>query len=232
MALDEIQTLINKQDNVEIIRDQIAAILALEERNQRGRAKEDGKVGDPENWRLNVYTERSNPWEQYLNLPKNPAPEQTAPIVNVWFDNSRFEGNSSNIVERQKSETIYNIDCYGYGTSEDDPNGGHKAGDRVAAFEMQRALRLVRNILMASQNTYLQLRGLVWNRWPQSISSFQPEIEGRAVEHVVAGRIAFRVGFNEFSPQVEGPELELLSIDIERLSDGKLLAEVDCVYPL
>ena len=141
--------LIDKQDNFEIIRDQIAAILTTEIASQQALATAAAK--DPDEWKLRIFTERSNPWEQYLNNPE----ADPSPIVNVWFENDKFDPSGSNIDERQKTEAVYNIDCYGYGVSEDVIAGGHKPGDREAAFEVQKALRLVRNILMAAEYTYL-----------------------------------------------------------------------------
>lgn len=220
-----IQTLIDKQDNFEIIRDQIAAILKLESTNQQALAVLAGK--DPDDWKLRVFTERSNPWEQFLTKPTD-----RSPLVNIMFDNSTFDPKASNIVERQKSETVYNIDCYGFAVCTDEPTGGHKPGDRESAFETQRAVRLVRNILMASENTYLQLRGTVWTRWPQAITSFQPQIDGRQAQQVVGARIALRVGFNEFSPQYVAETLELLTVDVKRLEDGQIVVEADYEYPL
>ena len=218
-----IATLIDKQDNLEVIRDQIAAILALESTAQQSLASGAGK--DPDQWKLNVYTERSNPWEKWLNNPE----VDEAPIVNVWVDTASYDPAGSNIVERQKTSATINIDCYGIGISQDDGNG-HKPGDREAAFESQRAIRLVRNILMAAEYTYLGLRGLVWQRWPESLQIFQPAIDGLSAQQIVAGRLAFRVIFNEFSPQVVGDTLELLSVDVKRTEDGQIVAEADYSY--
>lgn len=216
-----IQELIDKQDSYEIIRDEIAAILKLESVNQMLLATDAGK--DPALWELKVFTERSNPWEQYLNG------DNTIPIVNIWYDNSNFDRKASNIMERQKTASVFNIDCYATAQSEDVLGGGHKPGDREAAFSVQRALRLVRNILMSSQYTYLGLRGLVWSRWPQSISIFQPQQGSDTVQPVIGARIAFSVIFNEFSPQYSGDTLELVSIDVLRAEDGEILLEAD--YP-
>ena len=218
-----IQSLIDKQDNFEIIRDEIAAILKLEITEQMVLATAATK--DPDDWKLRIFSERSNPWEQYSD-----SPTDTSPIVNIWYDNSSFDPGASNSVESQKAGAVYNIDCYGYGKSTDVQGGGHNPGDKEAALEVQRALRLVRNILMASQYTYLGLRGLVWSRWTQSISVFQPQIDGRAIQHVVGARIAFRVEFNEFSPQFEGNVLELVSTKVIRAEDGEIYIEADYDY--
>ena len=141
-----IQNLIDKQDSFEVIRDQIAAILATETASQMALATAATK--DPQDWKMRIFTERSNPWEQWLN-------EQTdkSPIVNVWYDNSNFDPSASNIVERQGTDAIFNIDCYGYGVSSDDGATGHNPGDKEAALAVQKALRLVRNILMAAEYT-------------------------------------------------------------------------------
>ena len=218
-----ITELIDKQDNFEVIRDQIAAILATEIANQMQLATDGGK--NPDDWKLRIFSERSNPWEQLLNEQSD-----RSPIVNVWFDNSNFDPAASNIVERQKTEGVFNIDCYGYGISSDEVGGGHNPGDKEAAFEVHKALRLVRNILMAAEYTYLGLRGTVWGRWPQSITVFQPQLDGRQMQQIVGARLAFRVVFNEFSPQVVAETLELVSVDVRRTEDGEIVVEADYDY--
>lgn len=95
---------------------------------------------------------------------------------------------------------------------------------------MQRAIRLVRNILMAGTYTYLGLRGLVWSRSPQSITVFQPQIEARQIQQIVGARLAFRVVFNEFSPQVPAVNLELISVEVRRAEDGQVVANADYDY--
>lgn len=220
-----ITELIDKQDSFEIIRDQIAAILVTEVANQMQLATDGGK--DPNDWKLRVFKERSNPWEQLLNEQAD-----RSPIVNVWFDNTNFDPGAGSTVERQKTEGVFNIDCYGYGLSEDEPGGGHKPGDREAALEVHKAIRLVRNILMAASYTYLGLRGLVWQRWPQSITVFQPQLDGRQMQQIVGARVAFRVVFNEFSPQVTPETLELLSVTVDESETGELLVNADYQYPL
>lgn len=222
MALD----LIDKQDTFEIIRDQIAQLLADEVVNQMALATTAGK--DAALWDLKIYTERSNPWEQFLN-----DPTKITPIVNVWFENESFDKAKSNVIERQTGTGVFNIDCYGFAVSEDDAGGGFLPGDREAAFTAQRAVRLVRNILMAAENTYLQLpRGTAWDRIPQAITIFQPALGGNQAQQVVGARLAFNVSYNEFSPQTAGEILELVSIDVKRAEDGEILAEADYTYPI
>lgn len=212
----QILEVITKVDNAEIIRDQIAAILALELGHQATLS------GDP---MPAVFIERSNVWGQFL-ATSTPAAE---PVINVWWDSSTFDEATSNVVERQRSETVYNIDCYGYGTSQDDGGAGHLPGDERAARQAQRAVRLARNILMAAPYTYLGLRGLVWKRFPQTISLFQPQIDNRAAQRIVGARLALRVDFNEFAPQIEGATLEAVAITFFRKETGQVLVQAE--YP-
>lgn len=222
-----ISTLIDKQDTFEIVRDQIAAILKTEIANQRVLATAANR--DPADWKLRIFTERSNPLEEWLNIDDE---TDLSPIVVVWFDNSLYDRKATSGIERQKSETVFNIDCYGVGVTADNPAGGHTPGDREAAFEVQRAYRLVRNILMAAEYLYLDLRGLVGSRWPQAVTAFQPELDGRAVQHLQGLRLALRVTFNEFSPQVSEEVLEFVGIDFKRAEDGEILVEADYDYTL
>ena len=217
-----IDTLIDKQDGFEIVRDQIAAILVAEVANQKALAV--GVSKDPADWDLDVYTERSEPYEKWRD-----SQADEAPIVNVWYDNGSFPGSRGSVVDKQEHEAIYNLDCYGLGVSETD-GSGHKPGDREAAFEVQRAVRLVRNILMAAINTYLQLRGTVGQRWIQSITAFQPQIENRAVQKIVGARIALRVRLEETGPQVTPETLELLTTKMKRTEDGQIVLEADFDY--
>lgn len=213
-----IDTLIDKQDNFEIIRDQIAGILALEVASQINLAESFNK--DSSLWDLKIYTERTNPWEQWLNDGES----NNTPLVNVWFDSSTFDTSASNTVKDQKCEGIFNIDCYGYGKSQ-----GYESGDELASLEVQRAVRLVRNIIMSANYTYLDLRGTVWARFPQSITMFQPEKENH-VQHIVAARISLRVTFSENSPQITGNPLETVSAKVKRAEDGEIVINADYNY--
>ena len=137
-----------------------------------------------------------------------------------------------NVVERQQADGIFNIDCYGFGLSSDDPMGGFNPGDRESATEVHRAIRLVRNILMASIYKDLQLPGLVGLRWPQSVNIFQPELNANPAQNILAARISFNVTYNEFAPQSEGMPLELLSATIKRVEDGEIVIQADYDYTL
>lgn len=219
-----ITKLIDKVDTFEAVRDQLGAILVTEEANQRALAIAANK--DPDLWAFKTFTERSNPWGEYLDPEEGEQTDANVrarklPIVNVWFDNTQIALAGSSLVDRQKYTGIFNIDCYGCGTSIESPDG-HVPGDARAAQEVQRTARLVRNIVMAAPYLYLQMQKTVGRRWVQGIQSFQPQMEGRGVQHVAGARLALHVDFNELSPQVEGELLELVSAGVSRRADGLL----------
>jgi len=218
-----ITELIDKTDNSELVRDQIAAIIAVEAAAQEALATAAGK--DPRLWRLRTFLERSNPWSEFQEDVADQA--DATPIVNVSFESASADMSASNVVERQKMAGSFNVDCYGYGLSAAEDDGGHVAGDEAAALEAQRAVRLVRNILMAGHYTYLGMRGVVWKRWPQSVTAFQPAIDGRTVQQIVACRLVLQVEYSEFSPQVQGEELELISATVKRAETGEIYITAD-----
>jgi hypothetical protein len=205
-----IDTLLATPDNVEVVRDQIGAILKLEIDHQ-------GELGLSPVPR--VFSERSNPWE---------IPSNEAPIINVWFDTESFDGAASNVVERQKCDGTFNIDVYAFGTSKKTVEG-HTPGDELAALRCLRTLRLCRQILMSAHYTYLGLRGVVWKRWPQTIGTFRPPTDDHSAQNIVAGRLSLVVSYNEFAPQVAGEVLETLSVEVKRAETGELY--FSALYP-
>lgn len=224
-----IDALIDKRDSFEVVRDEVAAILLAETTNQQTLAA--AAARDPHDWALDVYLERSNPWAEYLDLPDTEAnPQRARPIVNVWFNNLSFDMAAGNVVERQKATAIYHIDCYAYGVSAQIAEGGHIPGDAQAAFEAHRTARLVRNIMMAATYTYLGMRGVVWRRWITAIDAFQPPLEGNLAQQIAAARVSLQVEFSEFSPQVEGVPLELISVRCKRAETGQLFFTANFPY--
>ena len=218
-----IAELIDKQDTFEIVRDKIAEILVTESANQVVLATNAGKQ-NPEDWAFDVYVERSNAWERFIDDPENPTP-----IVHVWYETSTFDRSASDVVKNQKSDSSFNIDVYGYGETRFDANS-QTPGDKEAILETQRVIKLIRNILMSAEYTYLGLRGTVWGRWPESIHMFQPEINDQVSQNISGGRIRFDVSFSETSPQIPGVDLEYVSACVERTEDGQVVLTADYDY--
>lgn len=210
-----ITALIDKFDTFEIIRDKIAQILADESASQVALATTAGKP-DPSLWRLAVFTERASPWDD---------PDDGDIVVNVWYDTANIDRAASGSVERQTMQGVFNVDVIGFGVSEGEGEG-HLPGDEVAARTAHRGVRLVRNILMAGEYTYLGMRPIVGARAAGSVTAFQPQLNDKANRHAVGARISFEVRYSEYSPQFEPVALEELFVDLKRAETGEVLATV------
>lgn len=214
-----IGALIDKLDGFEIVGNQIAAILAIETVSQQALAT--AALKDPRLWAFRVYYDRANPWEEWLDAPEsNENAVDATPIVCVNFDSANYDPIGSDVVKSQKSVGVFNIDCYGYGVTASDGASGHVPGDQLSAAVSQRVARIVRNILMSGEYAYLGLRGMVWKRWPQSLTAFAPSQDGKAMQQISAVRLALEVTFTETSPQVTGVTLDTLAASVKRASDG------------
>lgn len=209
----KITTLIDKQDTNEMVRDQIAAILAVEIANQRTLAIVASL--DPDDFSFSVYIERSNPWVS-----------GEMPLVNVIFDNDRFDNKNSNQIDRQRAVGTFHIDCYANKNTTDD-----NSGDELSSKEADHIARLVRNIIMAGEYTYLGLgyrelgtgNNLVTKRYVMRREKFQPDIRNEAYENIIACRITVEVEYDELSPQAEMEDFELLINSCQRDDDDKVL---------
>jgi hypothetical protein len=207
----KITTLIDKQDTYEIVRDQIAAILAIEIENQRVLAIGAGK--NPDDFYFSTYIERSRPWEI-----------SEMPLVNVLFDNDIFDRKGSGMLKEQKPIGTFHIDCYGTKDATDD-----NTGDELTSREVDRIARLARNILMHNGYTYLDLQGTVATRYIMRREKFIPNINMEGYENVIGCRLICEVGYVEYSPQTVPENLELLILECKRAQDGKVyfIAEYD-----
>jgi hypothetical protein len=215
----KIEQLIDKQDTFEIVRDEIAAIIELEKENQKSLAIEADK--NPALWDFDVYVERSNPWELIEN-PLNGEILSETPLINIYFDQMSFDDSASNFIEQQKADAVFTIDCLSAKNHLRDKTDTITRGDKLASFDAQRIVRLVRNIIMAAEYSYLGLQGIVSWRGFQSVTMFQPNINDHPAQNVIGCRMNLAVNFIETSPQIQPVTIELISLQCERDSDGKI----------
>jgi hypothetical protein len=227
----EIITLIDKQDNNEIIRDQIAAILAIEIANQRALAVTAGKT-DPDEWFFDVTAESTKPLESFSNPDGIESGEISKGLVNVFFESDDFANPGSNVVQEQKVKGNFILDCYSHKNTTVDQNDDDSIidnGDELASREADRIARFVRNILMSAQYTYLKLgrenANIVQKRYIQRRQKFAPEQQNPNLNNVVGCRLMLSVDYVEFSPQNVLDTLDTLITQCTRSSDGKILFE-------
>lgn len=229
-----LQSLIDKIDSFEFVRDQIAAVLVTERENQMDLAARAGK--DSFFWGLKVYSERDKAYEDWLNVGNDHRQE---PIVSTIMKAAVRDPSVSTVpgVKNVYDGTWW-IDVYGRGIASDNPAGGHVTSDAMAHTECHRGVRLVRNILAAGPNRFLgavildpatgkPVEQPIWahpniERW----EFFGPEVEGRGGSFSVWGcRLEFAVRFTEFSPEYEPVILEELGVTVRRTEDGVVLMD-------
>lgn len=152
MSFDPVYTdLQSDPDNIEVIRDQIAALLFLDLQNQYELAvdKADPNAGD---YNVGVYIENDDPL-QYLD--DNAEDSNPFPCVNVSLD-STDAGKGTAGVNKQDMTAQIVIDCYATGNTSSTADFGTKA-----SLKAWKVARLVRRILRAEANSYFRLRGIV-----------------------------------------------------------------------
>lgn len=221
--------LIDKQDNFEKIRDEIAAILAVETANQQALAILAGK--DPDLWKFDVYIERSRIWESLAELEA-----LVAPVVSVYFESEVFAGDQSyNALLQTADPGIFNIEIFTTALNKKNVGDGYVTADRAAILACQRIIRLIRNILFSipadstqpgQDYKFLNMRGVVAHRRIQSVTQFQPDYKKQAVI-IAAARIALAVKYIETA--LEGPDqpFELLQVDATTTTGGQVIIQFD-----
>ncbi len=144
-------TLQSNPDNIEVIRDQIAALLALDLEHQFELAVEDN---DPNaaDYDVDVFVESDDPL-QYVDDDTDES--NPFPCVNVSIDSSGGDGGTAS-VNKQTMTAQFFIDCYATGNTSSTEDFGTKA-----SLKAWKTARLVRRIIRAEPNTYLRLRGVV-----------------------------------------------------------------------
>lgn len=147
-ACGELQS---EPDNIEVIRDQIAALLAVDFRRQAELAAESGAT-DSGDYNVAVYVESDDPL-QYVDEDTPGA--NPFPCVNVILDSTDADKGTASVNKQAFTAKFY-VDCYAEGNDAEDGEFSYKAAQRA-----WKTARLVRRILRAEANTYLRLRGIV-----------------------------------------------------------------------
>jgi hypothetical protein len=217
--------LIDKQDTFEIVRDQIAGLLTAETLNQQALATAGGE--DPLLWAFDVFLERDWPIERWLNASPNLS-LTTAPVVSVWFESSSVDPSTSTLHE-YKFEGTYVLDIMARGVTSDDPGGGHIPADQNARLNCHAAVRLVRNILSATENRRLQLpASIVWANPKFQNFEFGPAPleEISEAPSVWNCRCRFQVKMTEMAPEfTDFGTIELIKITLS--DEGQVLLVTD-----
>lgn len=193
-------TLQSEPDNIEVIREQIAALLVLDLENQYRLAKE---AEDPnkKDYDVSVFVEKDNPI-QFVEKAENPFP-----LVNVSLESAEQAGSTATVNRQSMTATFY-VDVYATGNADSLEDKGMKA-----SMKAWKTARLVRRILRAETNTYLRLRGIVGGV-SLSFQSGEPADVQSAIR-VKMVRVTAKVDYTENVEITSGPGIEVISMTVK-----------------
>jgi hypothetical protein len=192
--------LISEPDVVEIVRDQVAAILSLELQNQYKLAQEK-KVPRPIDYHIKVYVENSRPYESETAEDLLAFVNVTLPKVDVPRGNSRMGD--------QKETALFHIYCAACGN-----NTGNFRDDKSSAIRAWKVMRLVRRILMADAYMYLGMRKTIGQRHIFLMEAGTPPAPEKSALAYTVIRASLEVSFVERSTEAPGA-VPLEGIDFE-----------------
>lgn len=197
--------LVSAPDNIEVIRDQIGALLALDMANQYVLAKE-AKDPNAADYDVRVFVENDSPW-QYVD---EQTPESNPfPCVNVSIESTGQQKGTASVGKQVMSAQFY-VDVYATGNTDSVEDMGAKA-----SLKAWKTARIVRHILRAEANTYLRLRGIV-GRVSFKFDAGEPSSPQSAIR-VKMVRITLGVDYVEDVPITQGVGIELVSA---KIADG------------
>lgn len=193
-------TLQSEPDNIEVIREQIAALLVLDLEEQYRLAKE---AEDPnkKDYDVSVFVEKDNPI-QFVEKAENPFP-----LVNVSLESAEQAGSTATVNKQSMTATFY-VDVYATGNTDSLEDKGMKA-----SMKAWKTARLVRRILRAETNTYLRLRGIVGGV-SLSFQSGEPADVQSAIR-VKMVRVTAKVDYTENVEITSGPGIEVISMTVK-----------------
>lgn len=206
----ECKELLREPDNIEYIRDQIGAILAVECENQYRLATEE-EDPNARDYKIGVYIENDDPL-QFVDAGKNPFP-----LVNVSLASCEKDSGSSSINKHLMSAAFL-VDVYATGNTDGNADAGMRATKKA-----WKTARIVRNILGAENNAYFKMRGIVTGRDFVKFEAGNPA-NAQSAMRVKIVRITLNVDYIEGVAVSEAKELELIRAAISD-EDGRVIAE-------
>lgn len=208
-----ISALINKTDTAELARDAVAQILADESANQAALAVAESL--DPAPWTFDVFRERTAP----MTLNHNDAP---AIVVNLE--------RTAEAAAATTSHQDYTVDvavlvytCAKGSTTQ--------PADEAASLRRAQTVRIVRNILAASEYTYLNMRKLVASSRVSAVTYYDgPTGQNESGSPTLAAELRLTVLCREYAPAVSGVSLDEVGVTLKTGANGQVVAQLDYTY--
>lgn len=214
-----ISYLIDPALNQFLVRDKIAEILLTELANQQTLATDADE--DPLNWRLRLFVQRRLPWDLWSGVPELGTAE-ALPVVNICADSADRDQLRPLEPLQQRYDGIYTIACLGYGVARE-TDSGHIPADESARIEAERAVGLVRKILMSNQYTQLGLTNVVSERDAIGLRRTDPIVDEARSFHIEGIELTMGVKFMERTRPNEGVPLQIIGVSVLRHDNGELL---------
>lgn len=204
-----IDFLLTAPDTFELVRDRVYELLNDEQANQRALAVDAGL--NPFDYALDVYKERANPVSFWREDDAN-----FVPIVNVLFNSANDNGTGDG-KKTFRFDGVFQIEIIA-GAINDSVN--NISADIIASANLDRAIKLVRNIL--SYSAYKKL-GFISNIGSKTISSIVKNAPSDANDGTImiqSATLKLDVSYYETSPQETPDILDLIEVDTKRAQDG------------
>jgi len=207
-----IAELIETPDNVEAVRDQIAAILSLELQNQFEKAEQEGKPNAAD-YDIDIYAENSRPYD-------TAGDDEMVSLVNIVLQEITVPHSNPRIGD-QKEQAIFHVYCIANGNTT-----GDFRDDKSATFRAWKIMRLVRRILMSEPYAYLGMRKIVTSRTFTKMEAGTPNVQQAQAFTVI--RAYFEVQFVE--GYIGGPSVPFEGYEFDvSPNDGKITAKPSLV---
>lgn len=191
--------------NFELVRSQIAAILALELSNQSTLLTDaqPWPAEKEEEYSLSLKSIPSKVWEERFKRPQSEEYKDGV-VVNVLFAQAPL--NDLQTVSTQNGDNTYIVEVYS-GEREPNTENPSKEGDSLAAIKLQRALAQCRAILMNPNYQRLGFDDKPYFIGKVSVSNIQisqPDDGNDNSANLIYGRFNVTVKMSETVEQVQG----------------------------
>lgn len=191
------------QQNFEIIRDQIGAILTLELADQTDAGADE----------FEVWSERVVNWNN-----------EEKKVINVTFDNAPYDNHNP---KSRTGENQYFIDVIALAQHEGDAKT--EKGDVLASLLVQRIAGVIAYILSSPEYYYLDFQpGLIQSRWVSEIKT--GKLQEQDATHRQVCRVTFKVKANELVGDLTGVQT-LISSSQVKLDDTDKGHKYEIVNP-
>jgi len=210
---EKLKVLLDKPDNVELIRDNICAILKTETIAQHELAK--GRP-DEADFRIGVWKDKTRPW----SLTEDHEKKHPFPLVNVQLREVKLDTPPGSTFGQKKYVCVFHLDCYAHGEF-----GAEEPDDTDSALKAVKIGRVIRNIITSEHHAYFGLRGIVRDYRITQGTIGDPRNDEQSAQSITIFRLVLVVEYYEDSPKVEGVEFKEYNF-VSTSPNGEVLIDI------